>query len=176
MADFTKSVVKRVVSSLKKEFAIPESGRLLKSTIRKGLEKGSEEVVARHFKGEVPKSVKVIREKFVKNQLNYLAKYVNDVYKGRVGILPSRSQMYANSLHLLDAELLAHKATLGSASWERRIMGCETGACSECEGLSQRGWVKFGTLPAIGDTICKSNCKCKFEYSYEKKKPRKSSK
>lgn len=150
---------------------MPEGGRALKAEITKGLKDGSKEVIVRYFKGDVPKQVETLREKFLKNQLGYLAQYVKDVYKNKVDILPSRSQMYANALHSFEAELLAYKAKTKGAEWERRILGHEDHACPECVALSKKGWRRYGTLPMIGETVCKTNCKCKFDYSYTTAKP-----
>ena len=47
---------------------------------------------------------------------------------------------------------------------ERRILGIVEKHCPDCPSIAQRGWVALGTLPAIGDSACRSNCACYFEF------------
>lgn len=171
VADFTKSKVQVVVDALKSDFKEPDKGKKLKSTIKEGLEEGSQEVVKRFYKGEVPKEVESLRKKFIEDQLTYLAKYVDGVYKGVVAVDPTRSAMYASSLKTFSAEILKFQAQRKGAKWERRLLGKGDHSCPACVKLWHKRWVKFGTLPKIGDTTCKVNCNCRFQYSYDKKKP-----
>jgi hypothetical protein len=39
-----------------------------------------------------------------------------------------------------------------------------------CENVSLLGWVKLGTLPAVGSRVCISNCKCTL--AFRRTKPR----
>lgn len=179
VVDFTKSKVQVVVDVLKSDFREPDKGRKLKSTIKEGLEEGSQSVVNRFYKtkssssskGEVPKEVESLRKKFIQKQLTYLANYIDGVYKGNIAIDPNRSAMYANSLKTFQAEILQFKAQQKGAKWERRLLGKGDSSCPACVKLWHKRWVKFGTLPKIGDTTCKVNCNCRFEYSYNDKKP-----
>lgn len=79
--------------------------------------------------------------------------------------------MYANALRSFEAQIQEYKAKTRGAVWERRVMG-HGEACPECLSLARMGWKKFGTLPRIGATVCKTNCKCRFEYEYQNKTPR----
>ena len=79
--------------------------------------------------------------------------------------------MYASSLRVLEAELLAYRAGTKGMKWERRILGADDHKCPECIALARKGWRKYGTLTPIGDTVCKTNCKCRFEYSDSSTKP-----
>ena len=36
--------------------------------------------------------------------------------------------------------------------------------CRDCVEYADRGWQAIGTLPTIGDSQCRSNCRCSFEY------------
>src|SRR6185436_17224763 len=45
---------------------------------------------------------------------------------------------------------------------EMRVLG-EAHHCSGCPPFCGY-WARFGTLPAIGDSACLSNCACTFEY------------
>ena len=47
---------------------------------------------------------------------------------------------------------------------ERRILGIVEKHCADCPGIAQRGWQPINTLPAIGDSACRSYCACHFEF------------
>lgn len=37
--------------------------------------------------------------------------------------------------------------------------------CDDCVEYASRGWQMIGTLPRIGDSVCRSRCHCHFEFS-----------
>jgi len=47
---------------------------------------------------------------------------------------------------------------------ERRVLGIVERHCVDCPSISERGWQKAGSLPAIGDSACRSYCACHFEF------------
>lgn len=65
--------------------------------------------------------------------------------------------------------------TYFGAAEERRVLGkadhCTTddgdGDLEGCVELSDQGWRPIGTLPRLGDTPCRSNCQCHFDYRYK---------
>jgi hypothetical protein len=36
--------------------------------------------------------------------------------------------------------------------------------CPDCVDVAGRGWVPIGTLPRIGDSQCRTRCRCTFSY------------
>lgn len=46
---------------------------------------------------------------------------------------------------------------------ERRTLHAQE-SCQDCIDIAARGWVAIGTLPRIGDSRCRTNCACVFEY------------
>lgn len=59
---------------------------------------------------------------------------------------------------------------------ERRVLGradhCTSdddpsGELEGCVELADLGWEKIGTLPRLGETPCRSNCYCHFDYRYK---------
>lgn len=49
-------------------------------------------------------------------------------------------------------------------TFERRILGLVEAHCHQCPGLARLGWRPVGSLPRIGDTICREGCRCHFQY------------
>ena len=55
---------------------------------------------------------------------------------------------------------------------ERRVLEraehCESDEELEgCIELSEKGWQPIGTLPRLGVSPCRSNCRCRFDYRYK---------
>lgn len=46
---------------------------------------------------------------------------------------------------------------------EHRVLG-DAEHCEDCVTYSAMGWMPIGVLPAIGDSSCRINCACWFEY------------
>lgn len=89
------------------------------------------------------------------------------------GFLLLRSDLYTYSTRGTFEEV--RRFGMGSyfgATEERRRLGvadhCEgDGEREGCIELHDLGWAPIGTLPRLGDTPCRSNCKCRFEYRYK---------
>lgn len=93
------------------------------------------------------------------------------------GRLLIRSDLYAYSARSTFEE----KRRFGMASYfgateERRVLGradhCTddddpSGELSGCVELQDLGWKPIGTLPRLGDSPCRTNCKCRFIYRYK---------
>jgi hypothetical protein len=78
--------------------------------------------------------------------------YARAIMYGRAG-----SAVYQNTRRVFHRRVLRY-------SEERRILGVVEKHCEDCPGYAQRGWQPIGTLPAIGDSACRSNCACYFEF------------
>jgi hypothetical protein len=46
---------------------------------------------------------------------------------------------------------------------ERRVLSAVE-SCEDCVSIAAEGWSAIGSLPAIGDSVCRQNCRCEFEY------------
>ena len=102
----------------------------------------------------------------LRDQYAYLDKWAADIASGKVpldGRLAQRAKLYGN-------------AARGTYEQERRAVGVEKGntqemrilhakeSCSDCIEYAALGWQPIGTLPQIGDSVCRQNCACTFSY------------
>jgi hypothetical protein len=103
----------------------------------------------------------------VKAQYNYLDGFANDIKSSPLewltGRLNARANMYSNSVYSSYENASRNEAALDGYNLERRVLGASD-HCSSCLEYAALGWQPINTLPAIGDSICRSNCKCEFEY------------
>jgi hypothetical protein len=89
------------------------------------------------------------------------------------GLLFLRSDLYANAARGTFEEMRRFgMGTYYGAVQERRRLGiaehCHTdGDLDGCVELHDLGWVPIHTLPKLGQTPCRTNCKCRFEYRYK---------
>jgi hypothetical protein len=79
------------------------------------------------------------------------------------GTLLRRSEMYTQSARgtYHDAERV-EQARRG-VSQERRVLG-QADHCEDCVTAAAIGWAAIGTLPRIGESVCRVNCRCVFEF------------
>ncbi len=88
------------------------------------------------------------------------------------GLLLVRSDLYAGAARDTFEEVRRHgMAVYFGAVEERRMLGkaehCHTDRdMAGCVELHDLGWEKIGTLPRLGETPCRTNCKCRFIYRY----------
>jgi hypothetical protein len=141
------------------------------ATIKQGIREGANSVYELFkFSKEQKPRAKAIVKAFIKEQNEYLSKYISGVREGQDFPLPSRSSMYAASLRGLFEHLAREKAKSLGARWERRILGNTDHHCDECKNEAARGWQKIGTLAPIGHLQCLTNCGCSMEYRMSRNK------
>ena len=78
--------------------------------------------------------------------------FARAVMYGRAG-----SVVYQNSRRAFYGRVLRY-------GQERRVLGIVEKHCPDCPSIAQQGWQPAGTLPAIGDSVCRSYCACRFEF------------
>lgn len=89
------------------------------------------------------------------------------------GTLLARSDLYAVAARTLFEEARRFgMATYFGAAQERRRFGvaehCHSDAERQgCVELYDLGWQPINTLPRLGDTPCRKNCKCHWQYRYQ---------
>lgn len=74
-----------------------------------------------------------------------------------------RSGMYADAARGTGEDMKRRDAGNRGFTEERRVLGVAD-HCTDCLEFSARGWQPIGTLPRIGDSLCKTNCHCHFEF------------
>jgi hypothetical protein len=100
--------------------------------------------------------------------------------QARNGILLVRSDLYASAARGTYEEMGTYvNRVYGGRTQERRVLGdaehCRTvrtraesvlgqAGLEGCVELAAKGWQPIGSLPAIGKSPCRSNCKCHKEY------------
>jgi hypothetical protein len=88
------------------------------------------------------------------------------------GFLFLRSDLYARAARSTFEEMRRHgMTTYFGALQEKRILGlvehCHTDRdLTGCVELHDLGWQPIGSLPGIGHTPCRTNCKCTFVFRY----------
>jgi hypothetical protein len=83
----------------------------------------------------------------------------------------ARTTLYSASLwgNVLEVERQGVIA-VGAMTEEMRVLGQAAEHCHStaeqagCVELAKRGWVRIGSSPRIGDTPCKTGCRCHFTY------------
>lgn len=104
----------------------------------------------------------------IKTQYSYLQGFADDIASGKMPLegnrILQRAQMYANAGTgtYEDARGRFIKASMNGIE-EKRVLGVAD-HCPDCLDEASRGWQPIGTLRAIGDSVCLTNCKCHKEY------------
>lgn len=100
-------------------------------------------------------------------QYDYLSRFSAQIDSGSVtldGRLAARAKMYAQAIRVSYENQVRAREQGVRRSEERRVLNAEAESCSDCIAYAAVGWVPAGTLPAIADSICLSNCHCHFEF------------
>lgn len=102
----------------------------------------------------------------LRTQYEYLDKWAADIASGKApldGRANVRARLYGNaSRGTYEQQRRAMAADRGN-QLERRILHAAE-SCTDCIDYAGRGWQPIGTLPRIGQSICRTNCKCTFSY------------
>ena len=80
----------------------------------------------------------------------------------------NRSGMYADASWGVVEGVLRDGAIRDGYTEERRLLGGLTGSrsrhCQECPELAAMGWVPLNSLPAVGQTPCRTRCRCSWQW------------
>ncbi len=100
---------------------------------------------------------------------NFAADIAQDPDKWLTGRLDNRARLYDQSGYSALEDF--KRRDMINAGWtqERRRLGvadhCDgEGAVLGCIQIAGMGWREIGTLPKIGESLCRTNCRCSFEY------------
>jgi len=97
----------------------------------------------------------------IAREYKYFEKFVRQVL-GAVNAA-ARAGMYAEAGRGTYEEARAEAMKASGKTEERRLLGIAD-HCSDCVAEANKGWQPIGTLRAIGDSLCKSNCHCRKEF------------
>lgn len=105
----------------------------------------------------------------VGRQLGFFENLVAQLQSGKQrkdGSLLTRLALYGNagwSTFENGTRDLLQEDGQGGPTEERRVLA-NVEHCVDCVEYAALGWQPVGTLPPIGDSVCRANCKCHFEY------------
>lgn len=103
----------------------------------------------------------------IKAQYKYLTNFAKQI-KNKTQLLDgtfmTRVEMYGDAGHATYQQMWRrYQMNYNGMTEERRVLG-EADHCEDCLDEAGQGWQPIGTLSPIGDTICKTNCRCRFEF------------
>lgn len=102
----------------------------------------------------------------IRTQYEYLDKFAKDIASGKQpldGRLNTRAQMYGEAARGTHEQEKRRMADNGGLTEERRLLHAKE-SCVDCLTYAGYGWQPIGTLPRIGDSRCRTNCRCTFTY------------
>jgi hypothetical protein len=91
--------------------------------------------------------------------LGALARSLRDVSP----VVANRAGMYADSLWQAAQDVLRDNMRRSGYDEERRRLGEASRHCTVCPSLSRLGWQPIGSLPRIGESPCRSRCRCSWQ-------------
>ncbi|HLE52711.1 MAG TPA: hypothetical protein VI755_11650 [Anaerolineales bacterium] len=105
--------------------------------------------------------------RLIRTQYDFLRNFSDQIASGEQllnGTALVRADMYGDAARGTFEEMRRrYERTMNGMEFERRVLG-EADHCPDCLDYAAEGWQPIGTLPAIGDSICLTNCHCTFEY------------
>lgn len=102
----------------------------------------------------------------IREQMGFWEAFAAGVFVGTIpidGRFPARTAMYGDAIYGTYENNVRRREAQAGMDEERRVLGAAD-HCEDCVLAASLGWRSIGTLPAIGDSACKSRCKCHFEY------------
>lgn len=102
----------------------------------------------------------------LRQQYVYLNRFARQLQTGEQpmdGRFATRAGMYAQAARGTYEETRREGEQAAGMREERRVLHAFE-SCPDCMAYASSGWAPIGTLPAIGDSVCLTNCLCTFEY------------
>lgn len=102
----------------------------------------------------------------IRTQYEYLDKFAKDIADGKVkldGRLNTRAQLYGDAARGTHEQEKRRVAANAGLTEERRLLHARE-SCVDCMTYAGWGWRPIGTMPRIGESRCRTNCKCTFSY------------
>lgn len=108
-----------------------------------------------------------IAEQFGRDQISWFANFAAGVFGGSVnlnGNFAARTGMYASAVFSsYENANRIRESRSDKNNEERRILGASD-HCTTCLSEAAKGWVALGSLKPIGNSECKSRCRCHFQF------------
>lgn len=104
----------------------------------------------------------------IRRQYDFLRNFASEIASGQQpldGRALVRADMYGQAARSTFEQMRRRYERISNGmEYERRVLGVAD-HCDDCLDAAELGWQPIGTLPAIGDSVCKTNCHCSFEYA-----------
>lgn len=103
----------------------------------------------------------------IKPQYQYLRQFAQDLASGAQpmsGVVVARATLYVGAARVTHREAQRRIAAQRMVGEERRVLGVAD-HCRTCVQQAKLGWQPFGTLRRIGDSECRVNCRCVFQFT-----------
>lgn len=105
--------------------------------------------------------------RIIRDQYKFIDNFSTEIFVGEQplnGNFLRRADLYAQSGRGTFEEMIRrYQETDNLMEEERRFLG-PADHCPGCLEQASRGWQEIGTLDAIGEEECATNCHCHFEY------------
>jgi hypothetical protein len=102
----------------------------------------------------------------IRTQYDFLQKFAEQVASGAQrldGTLTRRALMYLDAARGHYEDIRRREHEIRAFDEERRTLHAKD-SCVDCVRYASLGWSPIGTLPRIGDSVCRTKCHCTFEY------------
>lgn len=103
----------------------------------------------------------------IKKQYQYLDQFAADIASGKQpldGRIDARCRMYGKAGYGTYEQMERRYQETNNGMTEERRIRTASESCEDCIEYSDRGWVPIGSLPRIGESRCRTNCACHFQY------------
>lgn len=99
-------------------------------------------------------------------QYRWLDNFANEIVSGKQklnGTATVRAGMYADAGRATYTNSQRRSAALNGYTLARRVLG-RADHCIDCLDEAVKGWQPLGALRPIGDSACRTNCRCHFAF------------
>lgn len=102
----------------------------------------------------------------LRSEYQWLGRFALQILESRQklnGQAVVRARMYAQAARSFYEDSQRELHARRGYTQERRVRHARE-SCDDCIEYESRGWQAINSLPRIGDSECKTNCRCTFEY------------
>lgn len=162
--DATIAAAKARIDALGEGLAASDVDAIL--ALRAEIRAGHRAAALLAYGGTLPASMRGRLGAAVKKQYGYLDDFLREIEGGTAGSakrIVARAKLYMDAVRGTYQQMVRVREQAAGMGEERRVLS-PAEHCDDCVAAAKQGWQPMGTLPPIGDSACRVNCKCHFEY------------